>query len=273
MEEDHKEELEKLALKCVLSLDEFEMVREAYESGQVKFDVKLARPELIMPDMGAGDGLSEAEEVNMDLAEELYDMSDAKLKRRFANILIQGGSMLKMYLYRVVEKELSTINKNFMKYYGLFATAAQLGYWRFPKEHRLSEEQLASSAGGSEQAVPEEGIYVIKVRAACFPYLVYETAKGIYEWISISEETSLAMSQDTLKDEVDDTIVGAGVFQSIQKMVKNQKVLPLILKKLIASPKSTVKEVLSGSDKGVQLLRSIEREAEEDWDTYKQEDE
>ena len=271
----HTETLEKMALQAVLSLDEFEMVKEAYESNQVLFDIALGQAELDMPELEPeDDDLSDAEKVNLALASKFKEAADeARLKRRFANILIQGGAMLKMYLFKIVSKELQELDQRLPVLYGILATAAQVGYWNFPKNHSISQQEAQGSAGGSEEALPTENIYTIKVRAACFPYLVYELAKGIYEWISINEEQKQALAQDTFDDEVDDTIVGPEVFSSIQKMVQSQKLLPLVQKKIIASSRSTIKEILSGSERGKQLIKAIEQEAAEEWAEYKRQKE
>jgi len=270
VEKKHTETLERIALQLVLSLDEFEMVKDAYESEQVLFDIALGEAELDVPEVEPEEGLSDAEELNLSLAEEFKNASDeARLQRRFANILIQGGSMLKMYLFKMINKELQELDERLPTLYGILATAAQVGYWNFPKNYSISKEHAQASAGGSEQAVPTNDIYTIKVRATCFPYLVYELAKGIYEWISLNEEHKQVLAKDSFDDEVDDTIVGPEVFSSIQKMVKNQKLFPLIQKKLVASPRSTVKEILSNSDRGKQILKSIEQEAADEWEEYK----
>ena len=61
------------------------------------------------------EGLSEEEEVNLELADAFEDLSDATLKRRLANLLIQGGSTLKLYLFNVVKEQLDKIIEEYIR--------------------------------------------------------------------------------------------------------------------------------------------------------------
>ena len=271
LESSHIKDLEELALETVLGLKEFELVKEAVESGQVKIDAKIDHPSLKQPSTDPKEGLSEAEKLNLDFAKELEDVSVSRAKRRLANLMIQGGAMLKMYLFKAVGKEINSIDPSLMKMYEVLAVTAQLGYWLFQPDMEISDDMAEDALAGSESAEPEGGIYVIKARGICFPYLIHEITKGIYEWISINSDQQKAMTKDSVSQEPDDLIVGPEIFSIVQKQVKNQKLLPLVIKKMVAQDLDDSKEIIGETPKGKEIIAKLEAEADSEWSAYEEE--
>ncbi len=272
IESSHKEKLEKLALDSVLELEEFEMVKDAYENGVVKFDVQLGEAELRLEDFDTdvqGNDLSPAEELNMELADELEDENENSLIRKFANLLIQGSSTLKLYLFNLLKPELNAIDSRLLDYYGILAVFAQLGYWLSPTG--VEQEAAKIVAAGSSEVIPEGDMYTIKVRAVTFPYLVCDLTKGIYEWISLKPELKDVMSKEEIEGETQDIIVGTELSKIISSYIPTgkQKLLPLIRKKLLSLSSSKIKEILAKSEKGKSIMSSIIRQSEEEWGKYK----
>jgi len=275
IESKHRNSLEDLALEVVLKLPEFEMVKEAYENEEVNFDIKLGMPELNLNiDMEAEEGeLSDAEELNLELTDELEGFSDEKLRRRLANLLIQGSSVLKMYLFNLVSDELEKIDPTLPNLYGLISVIVQLGYWITPSGiEKISTESMEGQMG-SEEVIPEGDEYVIKVRALTFPFLVHELTKGIYEWISLDPELKRAMEMDSLEKETEDIIVGSELFKVLTSYIpaNKQKFIPLVHKKFLRLPRDQVKSVFAKNIEGKSIMRDLLNQAEEDWEDYQQE--
>jgi len=270
IESKQKKLFEDLALNSVLDLPEFEMVKEAYEQGQVKFDIKLGGGELQKTEQEEPEEeeLSFDENANVDFTRELEDVDDAKLKRRLANMLIQGSSVLKTYLFNVVAEELDKIDKSLVNLYGILAVMTQLGYWITPFG---IEEQAKGAAAGSEEVIPEGDEYTIKIRAIAFPYLVHEIVKGVYEWVSISKEQKQGMEQDSIEKETKDIIVGPELFKSLTSYIPSgkQNLVPLIHKMFLKLPKDEIKDVLAKNSKGQDVMKGLIQQAQETWDEYK----
>jgi len=276
IEKRNKKKLEQLALSSVLSLDEFQIVKESYDQHELEFDIKLGPPELSVTNIEKNinskseEGLSFAEELNLNLSDNLSNDSSEKIRRRFSNLLIQGGAILKLYLFNLVSSALDEIDNNLVNMYGIISTFAQLGYWISPE----GIEELAvgtPSEAGSEEVVPKGDIYVIKVRATCFPFLVHELVKGIYEWISLNPDLEKAMEFDTLPEETKDILAGPGVFKAIQKMVPSNKqyLLPLLQKKLVGLEPNKIKAILAGSVSGHMVFDDLVKQSEKEWKEYR----
>jgi len=278
IESDHLQDLEKLVLDAVFSLDEFEMVEDAYKNGDVEFDLKISTPSKdikLKPEnqlKKKKEKLTKAESANKELAKEFAELDEALLKRRFANMLMQGNAVLKKFLYHAVSDTLNGINPKLLNLYGIAATIDHLSYWFMPFGIEAAAHDNPDMVMGLEQVVPKGDKYVIKARGINFPFLVHETVKGIYEWVSLSEEAKPAMEYDTLSKETKDMISGPGVFKDLLSRVPadKHKLVPLIHKKLIALPSSDIKQILSKSAEGNSIFNDILKKSDEDWDAYKQ---
>jgi len=273
IESTNKQDLEKLALQVVLQLPEFEMVREAYENKDVFFDVKLeleeAKVSLKPPDIKVEEELSEAEEMNAELAKEFESLlKEGVLRRRLANLFIQGMATLKMHLFNLVVGELSKIDKNLPNLYGILAVGAELGYWVAPPM-----KELKAGEGGKVDVQPKGKEYLIKARAVTFPFLINEIVKGVYEWLSIDPDLKDAMKKvDSIEAETGDVILGPGFAKTFQRMVPadKQKYLPLIYRKFLQLPSEEIKAVLAKGSEGRGILSNLIKEAEAEWEEYLQ---
>jgi len=275
IEAKNTEALEKLAIQTVLSLPEFEIVAEAYENGDVFFDVKLGNPDSSVFKKGEKpeEGLFVEEEQNIELAAEFEEIqSEAVLRRRLANIFIHGAATTGMYTFNMVSKELKDIDSSLVNLYGVAAVGAQLGYW--VSASGVEKAAVTTSLGGSSQVIPKGEEYTIKARAIIFPYLVHEIIKGIYEWLSIDPDLKAAMQEvDSLESETGDIITGPGFIRIFRSYVSadKQEYLPLVYRKLLQLPKEDIKQVLARSSEGKRIMDNLLREAEKDWEDYKAE--
>lgn len=268
IEQKHKEELEKFALDTVLNFPEFAMVKDAYEAGHLRFEIELTDQlfDTQISDDKDEDDLTDEEEMNVDFADEFEDVNELDLQRRLANILMQGNAMLKTYLFPLVRDKLVAIDDKLPNLYGLIASGAQLGYWVVPPA--ATDGDTSSMGAGKEEVVPEEDGYVIKAKSVVFPYLLHELVKGIYEWISISEETGKARGMDTLAKETEDLLVGPKLVKILSSYIdnKHQYLIPLIYKKFIKLPMEQVKMVFA--EKGDDIMKELIDASEAEWADY-----
>jgi len=272
LERAHKQYLEEMALMLVFDVPEFKMVEDAYLSDQLRFDIKLEPPTMedlfpagmAEPEEG---GLSDAEELNQDLADSFEGIDPERLKRRLANLITTGGSALKMHLFALMDERLSAIDSDLPKKYGILATLAMLGYWVTPEG---VEKGAAASAAGSSQVVPKDDIYTIKARAVTFPYLVHEIVKGIYEWLSLRPEQQEIMGKETIDQETRDFLAGPEIFKTISAYLPQdrQELLPLVQKLMADLSPSDIKDVLSKSSEGRFTMNKLIAQAQKMWDEY-----
>jgi len=268
LEKAHQRELEDVALELVLGLDEYKIVHEAWLNGEVEFDVRFSEYGMELPEGGPQEQdqeLTDEEEMNVDLTDELEDLDDEGLKRRVANILTQGSASNKLYLFNMVMDTIKKMDEDLPQLYGVIAVCAQLGYFVVP----FGYEEMAkdNTMIGTEEVTPKDDNYVIKARGAFFPLLVSELVKGIEEWISIRETTGQHEEQDTLEKETQDLIVGPEVYNKVASMVptEDRELLPLIRKYLLDLDVEDIRDLLGGDE---QIMKELIQRAREAWDAY-----
>lgn len=271
IESEHKKELEQLALDFIFSFDEFKIVKEAVENEEVSFQLSLKQPDIRLPVQGEGEdeeGLDDSEEMNLALGKGLQDVTPAVLRKRLADLLIQGAAVQKTYAFHMVSKELESIDPKLVNLYGILACAAQLGYWAAPE----GVEAAAASGGGkagAEEVVPVDDAYVVRVQAICFPYLVHELVKGIYSWISTREEFSSIPSRG-VEGETPDIIVGPEISKAINQYVPSDKqhLITLVNKLVLDLDKEEIHQVLLRTEEGRRIMQGILRDAQDQWEEY-----
>ncbi len=285
IESEHKDFLENLAVESILGFPEFEMVKDAVEKGDITIDAKLAKAELHPQDdeeskddnssPSSSGGLSQVEDLNAEYADAFMDIDEQRLRRRLANMLIQGQAVLKFYLFNLVKEDLDKINDKLINYYGILSTVAQIGYWALPKGFEEVAQDNEGAQMGSSQVKPDGESYVIKVRALTFPYLIHELVKGIYEWVSLDPNVEGAREEDSITKETEDLIVGPELVKRIlnQIDIDKQELIPLVQKQILQMPIDSVKKVLKGGSEGDAIMDEVVAHAEEMWQEYKSEPE
>ncbi len=263
-------ELSQLAVKVVLELPEFEMFAEAYKNGEVKLDVRLVTEFPALKKVEAKDeDLTDDEQMNVDLFGVLDGVDEERLRRRLANLIIQGNAVIKTSLYHLVAKELEAFDSTLPTLYGVLAVGAELGYWVMPPE--AIKQAGAQSAVGSAEVEPEGEIYVIHAHAAAFPFIVHELVKGIYEWISIDPSTA-AEKHDVLAKEPEDLMVGPGVVKTINSYVStaDQKYLPLLQKRIQELSRDSIRAILAQGNEGHKLMADLLAQVKKEWADYEE---
>ena len=277
VESANKAKLEKMAIQVVLGLPEFEYIKKLVEGGRLKIMAKLGTPDLknavtqseqeaqdkLLPDV---EGLSDLEELNQIVAENLFDDTETKLRRRLANTLMQGNAVSKLYLFNLVKSQLDEIDKSLIYNYGLVTTVAQLFYFAAPPIENFTLPMIEAAAQGSEEVVPEGDTYTIKALAKTFPYLVHEIVKGIYEYLAVDPDKSVPeaaverkLKKDVIEQEVTDTIAGPELWNKIFELVstEDQKYLPFIYQYVLALPIEDIKRVFKGDKEGERLIQGL----------------
>jgi len=284
IEASNKDYLEELALSLVFSVPEFKMVEEAYLSDHLRFDIKLARADLdnlINPqedDEDAGnaeDELSSEEEINLDLANEWEGATEENIKRRFANLMITGGSVNKLYLYNMAVDKLERIDPRLPNYYGILSSVAQLGYWALPFGVETAAAGNDDTAAGSEEVIPDGDNYIIKARGLTFTFLVYELVKGIYEYLALNQSYQGEMKGDKIEDETKDMMAGPGVYKAVMSYIPadNQEIMPLVKRKLTDLGADDIKNILAKNPAGQQIMTRLISDAESEWSEYQRQKE
>ena len=277
VESANKAKLEKMAVNVVLNLPEFEYVKKLVQANRLKIVAKLGTPDLknavtqseqeaqdkLLPDV---DGLSDLEELNQIVAENLFDDTETKLRRRLANTLMQGNAVSKLYLFNMVKNELDEMDKSLIYNYGLVTTVAQLFYFASPPIENFTLPMIEAAAQGSEEVVPEGDVYTVKALAKTFPYLIHEIVKGIYEYLAIDPDKSVPeaaverkLKKDVIEQEVTDTIVGPELWNKIFELVstEDQKYLPFVYQYVLALPIEDVKKVFKGDKEGEKIVQGL----------------
>jgi len=277
VESANKAKLEKMAVNVVLNLPEFEYVKKLVQANRLKIVAKLGTPDLknavtqseqeaqdkLLPDV---DGLSDLEELNQIVAENLFDDTETKLRRRLANTLMQGNAVSKLYLFNMVKNELDEMDKSLIYNYGLVTTVAQLFYFASPPIENFTLPMIEAAAQGSEEVVPEGDVYTVKALAKTFPYLIHEIVKGIYEYLAIDPDKSVPeaaverkLKKDVIEQEVTDTIAGPELWNKIFELVstEDQKYLPFVYQYVLGLPIEDVKKVFKGDKEGEKIVQGL----------------
>jgi hypothetical protein len=253
----HKQHLEKLAVDTVLSLPEFEFFKHMIDRGQLKIVAKLEQADLSNaitkedlenkeeePEEGE---LTNAEEITLNLAVDLGDASDDKLKWKFANMLKQGNAFNKTYLFNMVSDELNKIDPNLVKLYGTLSSVIQVAYYAMPDiplNMRSSESEM-----GSSEVVPEDDIYTVYALSPFFPVLIHEIVKGLWTYLTMSLVGQGEHDERTIDDETVELMTGPELYAKFVEFIpfKDSKYLPQTVMQLIKTNK--IADVLGGGDK------------------------
>jgi hypothetical protein len=265
-----KNQLEQIAVDVVLDLPENKFIKQLVEDEDIIIDAKLGNADLTKAvtadkmDQEMDNGLTVAENLNMQLNTMLSGDTDGKLRRTLANYMTQGDAVNKLFLFNTVSDKLDALSPNLSKKYGVLSAITQIGYYLTP-DFPITSDIVNMAAVGSEQVIPTGDKYTIKARAMTFPYLVHELVKGIGDYISMDVASQEELDTETMDDEIKQIMAGPALEMKLRKLIPADKIeyLPIIKKLFYKLPIETIKDILLGGMKAQSFMNGLIKQAEE----------
>ena len=265
-----KQQLEQIAVNLVLDLPENKLIKQSVEDGYVKIDAKLGNADLTKAvtadkmDEEMPNGLTVAENLNIQLNTALGGDTEGKLRRTLANYMTQGDAVNKLFLFNTISDELDALSPNLSKKYGVLAAVTQIGYYMTP-DFPITSDIVNMAAVGSEQVIPTGENYTIKARAMTFPYLVHELVKGFGDYLSMDVASQEELDTETLDDEIKQIMAGPALEMKLRKLVPLDKIdlLPMIKKLFYKEEIDIIKQILLGGQKAQFYMNRLIAQAEE----------
>jgi hypothetical protein len=275
LEAGHEQELEQAAIDIVLGLPEFEVARQAYESGELKIVAKLHPNVEFETNIEAPEP---AENIGLEVDQIAQELQAEQHKRRFINLMVQGSAINKNFAFHMANETLDAIDPELMKLYGTIMSTAELAYWTLPEEYQKAMMAGGGAAGKVKLSNEESGI-TIHAEAVVFPVLIQEIVKGLMEYISYDPDEDpethnhVRSQTDTLSNELWDIRVGPAVWRHILSAIgqDNQRLMPYIYQHLVSlSPNEfstvaqhIVKNTPQGRDWINKIVAEIQADSEE----------
>jgi hypothetical protein len=176
-EDGHRDALEGMAA---------DMVTQAYpiiDYANIKIDAKIVS----MGNLNVAPEPNEEEVNTPDFGEGNPDLM--KAKRRIINGITQGASIRGAFAFYLFREYLDLLDDTLVDKYG---EILKLSFGIYDDENAIAMllamiAQNRNMPGGESEMVydEEEDRFVIKARAICFPMLVHEIVKGLYEIVGI----------------------------------------------------------------------------------------
>ena len=269
-EQSMKSQLQQLAVQVVLDLPENKFIKKLVDDEDIIIDARLGNADLTQAitadkmDEEMSNGLTVAENLNMQLNTILGGDTDGKLRRTLANYMTQGDAVNKLFLFNNVSDKLDAMSPNLSKKYGVLAAITQIGYYLTP-DFPITSDIVNMAAVGSEQVVPTGDKYTIKARAMTFPYLVHELVKGIGDYLSMDLASQEELDTETMDDEIKQIMAGPALELKLRKLIPADKIeyLPIIKKLFYKLPIETIKDILLGGMKAQSYMNDLIKQAEQ----------
>lgn len=274
----HKEALEQLAVKTVLSMPEFKLLADAVKRGDVAIDAKLERPDLSRakieePEDAEDQEAPEAAEQPEEPDVIRQEIGEEASKRRLINLMIQGAAVTNNYAFAYYAADaLNQIDPTLAKDYGKLMAYSELGYWVQDDEVVAAALRQAGSDAqfGASDIVPEEEEerLTIRARSLAFPGLVHELIKGAMEYLSINDDDDwsnqqAAMEQaDIASEEAWHMAFGPGLWRKFMEALgDNQDLMTAVYDQVVRLPagqfNALMKEVAQGTRRAAQTLQGM----------------
>ena len=219
-EDGYRDELEMVAAQ---------MVTDAYpiiDYANIKIDAKIVG----LGDLNIQPGEGEVSIDNMPETEETE-----KAKRRIINGITQGASIRGAFGFMLFREYLNQINPALVDKY---SEILKLAFGIYDDENAIAMmlaalEQGAKMQGGeSEMEYDEENDqFVIKAKAICFPMLVHEIVKGLYEIVGTEgfgadkeKNQAIVGAVDKLSNEPRDLQYGKFIYDAISKIYNESNI-------------------------------------------------
>lgn len=276
LEQNHRQEFEKMTVDVVLNLPENKLIKDLVLKKKILLDVKLGKADLSHglsnEDMNKpmNEEMTYGEALNVQLFSALSGESEGKLKRALANYITQGDAINKFFLFNQVNEKLREIDPTLPTKYGILSASSLIfNYWG---RKQAFSRRFVGSAVGSEEVIPTNDVYTIKVRGENFVLLIHELVKGINEYLALGISSQEEMDTEPLSDEMKQFLIGPGLDLKLRQMIPQEKIeyLPLIKKSIYQLPINQIQELFAGGGKSQVIMRNIIRQSEQIMRDYEQ---
>lgn len=214
-EEGYRDELEMVAAQ---------MVTDAYpiiDYANIRIDAKIGN------DFNLQNPPPQEDPTQPDFGED--DPEKLQAKRRIINGITQGASIRGAFGFMLFKEYLDDINPALVEKYN---EILKLAFGIYDDENAIAmllaalAQGQTPQGGESEMEYDEEtGQFVIKARAICFPMLVHEIVKGLYEIIGTEgfgadkeKNQAIVGAVDKLSNEPNDLRFGKFLYDAINKI-------------------------------------------------------
>ena len=218
-------------------------------------------------------------ESNDDVKYTFKDIADIDLsnkavgKRRFINALIQGAA----YLYSGIEglyiDDIDKINSKLPRLYRKIRIIND--YLLFTKKEEMSDDKPMQGSYVETHLGIADAKTTIKVQGLVFPLLFQESIKGLFELFSAhglpqdrEKAQYIVKKADFVLAEPWDLRLGVGLWEMIFGGVEDTNMIPYMFTSFVKIPTNefnlSVKEILSNTEKGNEIVNNLMKDAEYD---------
>jgi hypothetical protein len=278
IEKEHKEELEKIAIKLVKKefglKDEIDLIPEMGETPDIG-DMKIDEPE---------------DEYEPEDVEDMEGVEGEVKKRRLVNAMIQGASKKGHYMFHLVESELNRIDPRLINLYGLVMSIGDYQYWMIDDDtiRQVIEQtkvgKVTTGVTGDEKDPREETEeeskekkHYVRGEGLIFPVVVHELIKGVMEVMSLPSLPENPKVREYVLSKTDfvmgenwDLRLGPGIWEKFLESIDESSwdVKHYLYQEIIKMPtnefNSFMKELLGGTQKGKRELAKLAGEIKQD---------
>ena len=222
-ESDYHTELEMIA--AIIARDAFPIIDDA----DIKIDAKITGP----GDLNVKMDEDEEDPAQPDFGED--DPEKLKAKRRIINGITQGASVRGAFSFYLFREYLDDINPALVEKYNEILKSV---FGIYDDENAIAMMLAALAQGQKMEGGTSEMVYdeeneqfVIKARALCFPMLLHEIVKGLYEIVgtegfSADKEKNQAIvnAVDKVSNEPNDFRFGKFIYDAITKLYNESNI-------------------------------------------------
>lgn len=222
-EEGYRDELEMIA--AIMAADAFPIIDYA----DIKIDAKITGPEDLNVEMDE----DEEDPAQPDFGED--DPEKLKAKRRIINGITQGASVRGAFSFYLFREYLDDINPALVEKYNEILKSV---FGIYDDENAIAMMLAALAKGQKMEGGTSEMVYdeeadqfVIKARALCFPMLLHEIIKGLYEIVGTEgfgpdkeKNKAIIGAVDKISNEPNDFRFGKFLYDAITKLYNESNI-------------------------------------------------
>ena len=218
-------------------------------------------------------------ESNDDIKYTFADVQDidfskkAIAKRRVINSLIQGGSYLYANVIGLYVDEINRLNPKLLQLYKAIIIIND--YLLFTKKEEMTDDKPMQGSYVETHLGMDDERTTINVQGIIFPLLLQETIKGLFELFSAhglptdrEKAKYIIKKADFVLAEPWDLRLGVGLWKRVFGKVQDTNMIPYMFANLVSLNEDeftiTMKEILSNTQKGNELVDDLIKSAEYD---------